>query len=185
VSGDEARFDSGAYDLEGSLAHLRGEGSNVGMSAPAFLFARNRRPCREEDFVVHAVERGAPRRQLRLDCEVVRTRDFEPIGSKAVDLSGRGMQLLAENEAAHGDEVQVFFRVPFSSLRVYVEGVVTRVIAGMRSGDWGPAYGVRFGALPGHIETALRETLWRFPPTLAWRPRRIDYAASVRLIATS
>jgi len=120
---------------------------------------------------------------VRLDCEVVRTRDFEPIGRKAVDLSAHGMQLLAEDEANHGEEVQVFFRVPFSSQHVFVEGVITRVIAGMRTGDWGPAYGVRFGALQADIERALRERLWRFPPTLAWRPRRVDYAASLRQIA--
>ena len=155
------------------------------MSSSVFPFAAHRRPCREEDFLIHSIDRGAPRRIVRLDCEVVRTRDYERIGRKAVDLSAEGMQLLAEDGAVHGDEVQVLFRVPFSPIWVFVEGVVTRVIAGLRTGDWGPAYGVRFGSLPSETEDILRGTLWRFPPTIPWRPRRVDYAASVRLVACS
>ncbi len=155
------------------------------MIAPALHFAANRRPCREEDFLVHAIDRGAPRRLVHLQCEVVRTRDFERIGSRTVDLSARGMQVMAEDDAEQGEEVQVLFRLPFDPRWIFVEGTITRVIAGLRPGDWGPAFGVHFGQLADGMEDELRDRLYRFPPSPAWRPRRIDYAASVRLIADS
>lgn len=137
------------------------------------------------DFLVPARDRIERRRTVRLGCEVVRTRDWKPIGKTMVDLSTKGLQLLAEDDAAPGEDLQVFFRVPFSNLYAFVEGTVKRVVRGRRPGDWGTSYGIELAAMDPILDAVLRGTLWRFPPTIPWRPRRIDYAASVRLIGLS
>jgi len=131
------------------------------------------------DFVVHALDRGAPRRLARLGCEVVRERDYGLVGRKMIDLSRGGMQFRAEGDVTLGEKLQVFFRAPFSPIYVYVEAVVSRVIAGRRPGDEGPAYAVQFGELGELAASALKTALTRFPPTLSFRPRRVDYAATV------
>ena len=141
------------------------------------------------EFLVPAHDRVDNRRAVRLGCEVVRTRDWRPIGGAMVDLSPGGMQLLATRDelqmTEHGEELQVLFRVPFSPTWVFVEGIVSRFVRGQRPGDAGPSLGVRFGGLDPETEALLRGALWRFPPTIPWRKKRIDYAASVRLIGCS
>lgn len=137
------------------------------------------------EFIVHARQRAASRRTVRLGCEVVRTRDFELIGRRMIDLSTDGLQVLAEDDVALGDAVQVFFRVPFSKLWVLADASVTRVVRGQRRRDEGPSYGLRFDDLHPDVEHAIRATSLRFPPTLPARTQRIDYAATVRAIALS
>lgn len=136
-------------------------------------------------FLVPANDRLDRRRAVKMPCEVVRTRDWRPIGKTMVDLSASGMQVLAEDEADLGEDLQVLFRVPFTNLWSFVEGKVTRVIHGWRTGDWGPSYGIALGDMDPFVELTLRGTLWRFPPTIPWRKKRIDYAKSVSLIGCS
>ena len=136
------------------------------------------------DFVVHASNRAASRRTVRLGCEVVRTRDYQLIGKKMLDFSTDGLQILAEDDAILHEDVEVFFRVPYSGVHLLAEGHVARVIRGKRPGDDGPAYGIMLGGLHPEIMSALRAAQNRFPPTMRWRPRRVDYAATVRSIAS-
>lgn len=135
------------------------------------------------DFLVHAAARTASRRTVRLGCEVVRTRDYRLIGRKMVDLSTDGLQILAEDEAMLHEDVEVFFRVPYSGVHLLAEGHVARVIRGKRPGDNGPSYGISLGGLHPDAMRALRGAQNRFPPTIPWRPRRVDYAATIRAIA--
>ena len=135
------------------------------------------------DFIIPARERRGQRRAVSLPCDVVRERDYLPVGKKIVDLSPQGMQLLAEGADAHvGDPLQVLFKIPFTPTYVFVDAVVTRLVRGHRTGDSGPSYGVKFLPLAPDADALLKRTLKRFPPAIRWRPRRIDYAASVRLI---
>lgn len=136
------------------------------------------------EFFVHASNRAASRRTVRLGCEVVRTRDYQLIGKKMLDFSTDGLQIQAEDEALLHEDVEVFFRVPYSGVHLLAEGHVARVIRGKRAGDEGPSYGIALGGLHPEIMTALRNAQNRFPPTMRWRPRRIDYAATVRAIAS-
>lgn len=135
--------------------------------------------------LVHAKDRIASRRIVRLGCEVVRTRDYRVVARKMVDLSLSGMQVLAEDELTLGEEVEVFFRVPYSGVWALAEGSVARVIRGKRPGDEGPAYGIELGLFNPDVAHAMREAQYRFPPTIPWRPRRVDYAATVRAISLS
>lgn len=136
-------------------------------------------------FVVHAHDRHASRRTVRLGCEVVRTRDYRLVGKKMIDLSRSGLQVLAEDELTPNESVEVFFRVPLSGVWVLAEGRVARVIKGLRRGDEGPAYGIELSPLHPDAIAALKQAENRFPPTMAWRPRRVDYAATVRAISLS
>jgi len=136
-------------------------------------------------FVVHAHDRHASRRTVRLGCEVVRTRDYRLVGKKMLDMSLAGLQVLAEDDMTVGEGVEVFFRVPHSGVWVLAEGSVARVIRGKRRGDEGPAYGIEFAPLHPDALAALKQAQNRFPPTMPWRPRRVDYAATVTSISVS
>lgn len=138
-----------------------------------------------EDFLVQARDRRFSRRSVRLGCELVRARDWSLVGRRIVDLSLEGLKIQAEGELAKGDDVQVFFRVPFSPIWVLAEGSVARVIQGRRPGDEGPSYGIRLAPLHPKAQQAIRAASTRFPLALPWRARRIDYAATVRAIAAS
>lgn len=135
------------------------------------------------DFIVHANNRAVSRRTVRLGCEVVRVRDYQLIGKKMVDFSTDGIQVLAEDEATLHEDVEIFFRVPYSNVHLLAEGHVARVIRGKRMGDEGPSYGIMLGGLHPEVMSALKCAQYRFPPTMRWRPRRVDYAATVRAIA--
>ncbi len=139
------------------------------------------------EFIVRARERRGQRRAVHLTCDVVRERDFLPVGKRILDLSPHGMQLLADGTAGEaasvGDPLQVLFKIPFSPAYVFVEAKVTRLVHGLRTGDSGRSYGVKFEPLASDASALLKRALERFPPTLSWRPRRIDYAASVWMIS--
>jgi hypothetical protein len=137
------------------------------------------------EFLVHAKDRAASRRTVRLGCEVVRTRDYSMVGKRMIDLSTAGLQVLADGHVTLGERVEVFFRVPYSGVYVLAEGEVARVIRGHRAGDEGPAYGIKLAPLHPDAERVLAAASLRFPPTLPWRPRKVDYAATVRAISLS
>lgn len=137
-----------------------------------------------EDFIVHARDRREDRRIVRLGCEVVRTSDWSLVGRRAIDLSPQGAQVLAERDEGlvPGEGVQVFFRIPFENIWVLAEAEVVRVVRGKRRRDEGYGFGLRFGELHPGARAALHASMCRFPPTLPHRPRRVDYAATVRRI---
>jgi hypothetical protein len=139
-----------------------------------------------QDFIVHARDRRQGRRMVRLGCEVVRTSDYKLVGDRAIDFSDGGLQLLQkkwEKDVELGEDVQVFFRVPFSGVWVLAEGTVQRIVRGKRRNDEGVGYGIRLGELHEEAAGALRHAMGRFPPTLPRRAARVDYAATVRLIS--
>lgn len=135
------------------------------------------------NFLVHENNRAVSRRTVRLSCEVVRQRDYQLIGKRMVDFSTDGLQILAEDDALLHEDVEVFFRVPYSKIHLMAEGHVARVIRGKRAGDEGPSFGIALGGLHPDAMSALRGAQLRFPPTMPWRPRRVDYAATVRAIS--
>jgi hypothetical protein len=137
------------------------------------------------DFLPVDRERVAFRHAANLACEVVRERDFKLIGLRAFDLSTTGMLVESLREVAVGDEVIVTFRAPRSDRYVDAEAIVTRVLAGHRRGDVGPAVGLTFTSMERASFVALRTALRRMPPARARRPSRMDYAAMTRMIAMS
>lgn len=132
-----------------------------------------------------ASERGAGRRAVRVDCQVVRERDFKLLGETGLDLSADGMFLLSSAPALTGDELIVSLRVPGTDRWIDTAATVARVVHGRRQGDRGRGFGVRFEPLCAEDRQLLRWVLRRMPPPLPARTPRIDYAATASFIALS
>jgi hypothetical protein len=135
--------------------------------------------------LVHAQQRRIVRRAMRVECQVVRERDFRLLGSHAVDLSPMGMQVMAQERVLTGEPVLVAFRLPLTSFWFDAEATVARVVHGRRPGDTGRCFGLSFEALGEDVAAFLRRALRGVPPPLPMREPRVDYAATVHLAALS
>jgi hypothetical protein len=135
--------------------------------------------------LVHAQQRRALRRGVRVDCQVVRERDFTLIGSRGLDLSPLGMLVFAQEPVLTGEPLLVAFRLPQSAWWFDSEATVSRVVHGRRPGDRGRCFGIEFETLDRAVQHFLHTVLQGVPPPVPTRQQRIDYATSVRLAALS
>ncbi len=135
--------------------------------------------------LVPAQQRRAQRRRVRVDCQVVRERDFKLVGRSGLDLSPLGMLVLAEEPVLTGEPLLVAFRLPQSTWWFDAEATVSRVVHGRRPGDAGRCCGIAFDALDEAVQYFLHTALLGVPPPVPARHARIDYAASVKLAAQS
>jgi len=124
-------------------------------------------------------QRSSVRHAVRLECEVVRERDFKLIASRAVDLSPDGMLVLSDVSVLTGEDVIVSFRAPHTTEWVDACGTVARVVHGRRPGDFGPCLGIQFDDVEELSRALLEENLQMIPPPLPRREARLDYAAMV------
>jgi hypothetical protein len=136
-------------------------------------------------FVVHKNERRESRRHYVLPCRVVRERDFELIGASSLDMSADGMLVMAMRTAAIGEHVTVSFKATELGLWFDADAVVTRIVHGRRPGDRGQCIALRFARMDPVKRFILRGHLRRMTPPLPQREPRMDYAATVRRIASS
>jgi hypothetical protein len=135
--------------------------------------------------LVHAQQRRALRRGVRVDCQVVRERSFTLVGSRGLDLSPLGMLVMAEEPVITGEPLLVAFRLPRSTWWFDAEATVARVVHGRRPGDAGRCFGIEFDMLDRTLQYFLHTALQGVPPPVPKRDARIDYAASVELAALS
>lgn len=136
------------------------------------------------DFLPADRERVAPRHAVHVPCEVVRERDFKLIGLETFDLSLTGMMIESLREEVYvGDEVVLTFRPPQMDRYVDACAIVSRVIAGRRKGDNGPAVGLLFTSMDQPSFIRLKTALRRLPPARPRRHNRMDYAALTRMIS--
>ena len=134
--------------------------------------------------LVPASQRRALRRAVRIDCQVVRERDFKLLGDWALDLSPDGILVVSNADVLTGEEVIVSFKVPRTSIVLDTEATVARVVHGRRPTDrHRRALGIAFDSLDETARWALRSSLRDFAPPLPSRKPRIDYAASVHMAA--
>jgi hypothetical protein len=130
-------------------------------------------------------DRRSTRHHVRIDCEVVRESDFSLVGHRTLDLSSGGMLVRTTSDVRVGERMLVSFQATPLGLWFDAEGEVTRIIRGRRPEDEGRAFGIKFVDMPSIPRLILRGHLRRVPPPLPQRPRRIDYAATVRRIAAA
>jgi hypothetical protein len=129
--------------------------------------------------LVPAQQRRALRRAVRVDCQVVRERDFSLVASRGIDLSPHGMLALADARVLTGEPLIVAFRFPTSSWWFDAEATVARVVHGRRPGDPGCCLGIEFERLDPRVQDFLRSVLRGVAPPVPTRRARIDYAATV------
>ncbi len=122
------------------------------------------------------------RRNVFLDCQVVRESGFDLVGDLALDLSPRGMLVRSSGigrpagkrprRVLTGEEVIVSFKPPRSSVWFDAQGTVARVVHGRRPGDPGLSYGIQFHDLTWEDELRLFEQLRGLGAPDAQRPPR-------------
>jgi hypothetical protein len=135
--------------------------------------------------VVRRNDRREIRHALRLGCRVVEPRQFSLVADRMVDLSPEGALVRSDAGLEIGEEVVISFRA--TDFGIWFDSVaeVTRVIHNRRPTDGGRCFGLRFLTLPAVQRLILRGHLRRVPPPLPKRAQRIDYAATIRQIATT
>jgi hypothetical protein len=120
--------------------------------------------------------RWVERRAARIDCQIVRERDFRLVARATVDLSPDGMMVFAEEKVLTGEPVLVTFRPPRSERWVDAEGFVVRVGHGRRPGDPGRVLGVGFRWLSEGSRDLIRKSLVGLPLALTNVDRRTSSA---------
>ena len=123
--------------------------------------------------------RRAFRRFVRLDCQIVRERDFRIVADLALDLSTNGMLVRAKERVLTGEELVVSFKPPRCNRWFDAAAVVARVIHGRRPGDTGPCLGIEFNnveqadewLLADHLRGMAAPDPMRPPRPLILRPR--------------
>lgn len=133
---------------------------------------------------VMKTHRRIVRRSVRLACQVVSEDAFRLVGRRALDLSPAGMLVESDEDVDLGDELLVSFRSPQSGLYIDTSARIVRVIAGRRPGDHGRCLGLRFDGLDPLMRRMLSASLAGLPPPVPQRARRLDYAQSIRSIAS-
>jgi hypothetical protein len=113
--------------------------------------------------------RRPSRHAIRIDCQVVRERDFQLIARKVLDLSETGMLVRPIARVLTGEPVIVTFMAPFSRTFIDAEATVARVVHGRRPGDGGMALGLSFDGIDSWARALLGHALRGLPPAL---PRR-------------
>lgn len=113
--------------------------------------------------VLHAdCPRARVRRTVQTPCEVVRARDHSLVGTRAIDLSTKGMLLETDACVLTGEELIVLFRSPTGDWYDY-DGTVARVLHGRRHRDDRRAIGIAFDPIDPWREILLCEALRRAP----------------------
>jgi hypothetical protein len=135
--------------------------------------------------LVRARQRRVMRRAIRVECQVVRERDFRLLSSHGVDVSPTGMLAATEEMVLTGEPLIVAFRLPRTAFWFDAEATIARVVHGRRPGDRGRFLGLEFDRLDPEAKWLLARALRDVPPPVPRRERRVDYAASVHLAALS
>ena len=134
--------------------------------------------------LIPASQRRVLRRALHFGCQVVREHDFVLIGDEAIDVSPDGMLVVTDARVLTGEELVVSFKLPHISGFIDAEATVARVVHGRRPGDRGRrCLGVEFQRIDPRARRALRAGLRHVPPPLPARERRVDYAATIHMLA--
>jgi hypothetical protein len=106
----------------------------------------------------------AVRHTAKIDCQVVRLRDFRLIADRIEDISSEGMLVSPADPVLTGEEVMVAFRVPGLADWVDAEAVVTRVVHGRRPGEMRRELGLEFVHMNRWSRLLLNSFARRLPP---------------------
>lgn len=108
--------------------------------------------------------RRATRHSVRLECQVVRERDFRLIADRVVNLSATGLMVSPADPALTGERLIVSFRIPHSSHWVDAEATVARVVHGRRPGEHTRGLALELENVEEIPQMLLGRVLRRCPP---------------------
>ena len=108
--------------------------------------------------------RQSSRHSVKIECQVVRERDFNLIADRVVDLSASGALVGPADPALTGERLIVSFRIPRSTLWVDAEATVSRVVHGRRPGEFSRSLAIEFDQLDSLSRFMLEEALRVVPP---------------------
>jgi PilZ domain len=109
-------------------------------------------------------QRRAPRHSVRLECQVVRERDFRLISDRIVNLSTTGLVVSPADPALTGERLLVSFRIPHSGQWVDAEATVARVVHGRRPGEHTRGLALELESVEEIPQMLLGRALRRCPP---------------------
>jgi hypothetical protein len=108
--------------------------------------------------------RHASRHTVKIECQVVRERDFSLLADRVVDLSASGALVGPADPALTGERILVSFRIPRSTVWIDAEATVTRVVHGRRPGEFSRSLAIEFDQLEALPRFMLEEALRIVPP---------------------
>jgi c-di-GMP-binding flagellar brake protein YcgR len=136
-------------------------------------------------FGVRKNDRITIRRMLKLPCVVVRESTFRPIASATTDVSIDGMQVMSDSDVELGETVLITFRATHLDIWFDTDATIVRINQARRDEDRARTLGLRFDTLDPIARRMLHASWRHVPPPLPKRAARIDYAATVRDIAST
>jgi len=108
--------------------------------------------------------RNSSRHTVKIECQVVRERDFRLLADRTMDLSASGALVGPADPALTGERILVSFRIPRSSLWIDAEATVTRVVHGRRPGEYTRSLALEFDDLEVLQSFMLKDALRSVPP---------------------
>ena len=108
--------------------------------------------------------RRSSRHSVKLNCQVVRERDFQLIADRIVNLSSSGLVVSPADPALTGERLIVSFQIPHSGQWVDAEAVVARVVHGRRPGEYTRGLALELENVEDIPQMILRRALGRCPP---------------------
>jgi hypothetical protein len=110
-------------------------------------------------------QRRATRHSVRLECQVVRERDFQLVADRIVNLSTTGLMVSPADPALTGERLIVSFRIPHSGQWVDAEATVARVVHGRRPGEHTRGLALELEGVEDIPQMLLGRALRRCPPS--------------------
>jgi len=105
------------------------------------------------------------RHTARVECQVVRLRDFRLVADRIENLSPAGMLVGPSDPVLTGEGVIVCFKIPGFSSWIDAEAIVRRVVHGRRPGETRRALGLELMGLDDFSHRLLQAYIRRLPPT--------------------
>jgi hypothetical protein len=117
-------------------------------------------------------QRRSSRHSVRLNCQVVRERDFQLVADRIVNLSTTGLLVSPADPALTGERLIVSFQIPHSGYWVDAEATVARVVHGRRPGEHTRGLALELENVEDIPQMILGRALRRCPPAPPGRRAR-------------
>ncbi len=111
------------------------------------------------------IDRRPTRHTVKMNCQVVRQRDFRLVADRVENLSTWGMLVSPAEPVITGERVFVSFQLPGSTHWIDTEATITRVVHGRRPSEHSRMLGLEFDPLRPHERFRLRQSLRGRPLT--------------------